>query len=68
MNALVITKNVLVDRLRKLRKELKLGGKNGLTNQKIDTLQNYFGIALNQNSGDLEGNNGNTLPCSRLPC
>ena len=34
------------NRLRKFRKELKLGGKNRLTNQKIDTLQNYFGIAL----------------------
>ena len=34
------------NRLRKLRKELKRGGKNRLTNQKIDTLQNYFGIAL----------------------
>ena len=34
------------NRLRKLRKELILGGKNRLTNQKIDTLQNYLGIAF----------------------
>ena len=34
------------NRLRKLRKELKLGGKNRLTNQKNDTLQNYFGNAF----------------------
>ena len=41
-------------RLRKLRKEKKLGGKNRLTTAKIDTLQNYFGIALRQNVGNLE--------------
>ena len=50
-------------RLRMLHKELKLEGKNRFTNQKIDTLQNYFGIVLRQ-----KGNNGNTLPCFRLPC
>ena len=42
------------NRLRKLRKEKRLGGKNRLTNTKIDTLQNYFGIALRQNIGNLE--------------
>ena len=42
------------NRLRKLRKEMKLGGKGRLTTAKIDTLQNYFGIALRQNVGDLK--------------
>ena len=41
-------------RLRKLRKDKNLGGRNGLTTTKIDTLQNYFGIALRNNVGDLE--------------
>ena len=31
------------NRLRKLRKEKRLGGKHRLTNTKIDTLQNNFG-------------------------
>ena len=34
------------NRLRKLRKEKKLGGKKRLTNKNIDTLQNYFGIGM----------------------
>ena len=42
------------NRLRKLRKEMKLGGKGRLTTTKIDTLQNYFDIALRQNVGDLK--------------
>ena len=49
------------NRLRKLKKTNKaLGGKaNGkedlrLTDAKIDTLQNYFGIALRQHVGDLD--------------
>ena len=42
------------NRLRKLRKEKRLGGKHRLTNTKIDTLQNYFVIALRQNIGNLE--------------
>ena len=42
------------NRLRKLRKAEKLGRANHLTNKKIDTLQNYFGIALRQNTGDLQ--------------
>ena len=37
------------NRLRKLRKEKKLGVTKRLTNSKIDILQNYFGIALRQN-------------------
>lgn len=31
-----------------------LGGRGRPTDAKIDTLQNYFGIALRQNCGDLE--------------
>ena len=42
------------NRLRKLAKEKKIDGKNRLTNKKIDTLQNYFGIALRQNVGNLD--------------
>ena len=42
------------NRLRKMRKEKKLGRKNRFTNRKIDTLQNYFGITLRQNVGNLE--------------
>jgi hypothetical protein len=42
-------------RLRKLKKSNKgLGGKGRLTDARIDTLQNYFGIALRQNVGNLE--------------
>ena len=37
------------NRLHKLRKE-----QNRLANSKINTLQNYFGIALRQNTGNLE--------------
>ena len=41
-------------RLRKLKKNAKwFGGKGRLTDAKIDTLQNYFGIALRQNVGKL---------------
>ena len=42
------------NRLRKLMKEKKLGGAKRLTNTKIDILQNYFGIALRNNTGELE--------------
>ena len=41
-------------RFRKLRKEKNLGGKNWLVNKTIDTLQNYFGIALHDNVGNLD--------------
>ena len=42
-------------RLRKLKKKTKgLGGKGRLTDTKIDILQNYFGIALRQNVGNLD--------------
>ena len=42
-------------RLRKLRSKEHHGGKKGaLTNSIIDRLQNYFGIALRQNVGNLK--------------
>ncbi|GFU66845.1 uncharacterized protein TNCV_894811 [Trichonephila clavipes] len=41
-------------RLRKLKKSTKgLGGKGKLTDKFIDTLQNYFGIAIRSNVGNL---------------
>ena len=40
--------------LKKLKKENKgLGGKGKLTDVMIDKLQNYYGIAIRSNSGDL---------------
>jgi len=41
--------------LRKLRKEKKLGGKGKLTDKMFDCLQNYYGVAVRSNKGDLEG-------------
>ena len=42
-------------RLRKKKKDVKgLGGRGRLTDAKIDILQNYFGIALRQNTGNLD--------------
>lgn len=42
--------------LRKLKKETKgLGGKGKLTNNMIDKLQNYYGIAIRSNPGNLAG-------------
>ena len=42
--------------LRKLKKENKgLGGKGKLTDSLIDKLQNYYGIAIRSNSGNLYG-------------
>ena len=42
--------------LRKLKKEtLGLGGKGKLTDAIIDKLQNYYGIAIRSNVGNLEG-------------
>lgn len=42
--------------LRKLKKENKgIGGKGKLTDSLIDKLQNYYGIAIRSNSGDLAG-------------
>ena len=42
--------------LRKLKKETKgIGGKGTLTDSLIDKLQNFCGIAIRSNSGDLEG-------------
>ena len=42
-------------RLRKLKKSVKgLGGKRKLTDSMIDKLQNYYGIALRSNVGNLE--------------
>ena len=44
------------NRLRKLIREVKgLGGTNRLTGEMIDKLQNYFGIAIRSNVGNLEG-------------
>lgn len=44
------------NRLRKLKLKVKgLGGRNKLTNATIDRLQNYYGIAIRSNVGDLEG-------------
>ena len=43
-------------RLRKLKKNEKgLGGKGKLTHAIIDRLQNYYGIAVRQNTNNLEG-------------
>ena len=70
MNVLVITKKVGC-RLRKLKKNVKgLGGKGRLTDAKIDTLQNYNGIAQRQNVGKLNGKRVITcinVPCCRIP-
>lgn len=42
--------------LRKLKKENKgMGGKGKLTNNMVDKLQNYYGIAIRSNVGDLKG-------------
>ena len=43
------------NRARKLKKRVKgLGGKGKLTDSVIDKLQNYYGIAVRNNSGDLQ--------------
>ena len=48
--------------LRKLKKEKKgLGGKGKLTDNMIDKLQNYYGIAIRSNSGNLEAMKSNIL-------
>ena len=42
------------NRLRKKKKEVKgLGGKKRLTDEIIDRLQNYFGIAIRTNTSSL---------------
>ena len=44
------------NRLRKLKKNVKgLGGRGRLTDATIDRLQNFFGVAIRQNAGNLEG-------------
>ena len=44
------------NRLRKLKTRVKgLGGKGKLTNAIIDILQNYYGIEIRANSGNLDG-------------
>ena len=44
------------NRLRNLKKNVKdLGGRGNLTNKTIDRLQNYYGIAIRSNVGNLEG-------------
>ena len=48
--------------LRKLKKEKKgLGGKGKLTDNMIDKLQNYYGIAIRSNSGNLAEMKQNVL-------
>lgn len=51
-------------RLRKLKENLKnqklcdgkpIGGRNRLTDKTIDTLQNYYGLAIRQNKNNLDG-------------
>ena len=42
------------NRLRKLKKQKKLGGKGKLTNAIIDKLQNYFGMSFRSHVGDLD--------------
>ena len=43
------------NRLRKLKKTVKgLGGQGQLTDRMIDRLQNYYGIAIRSNSGELK--------------
>lgn len=49
-------------RCRKLKKTVMgLGGRGRLTNATIDRLQNYFGVALRQNSNDLKSMKSATL-------
>ena len=41
--------------LRRLKKEVKgIGGKGKLTNELVDKLQNYYGIAIRSNAGDIK--------------
>ena len=48
--------------LRKLKKEKKgLGGKGKLTDSMIDKMQNYYGIAIRSNTGNLEAMTNNVL-------
>ena len=54
MNVLVIIKKGL-EHVFERKKDVKgPGGKDCLTDAKIDTLQNYFSIALRQNIGDID--------------
>ena len=39
--------------LRKLKKEKRIGGKGKLTDKIIDKMQNYYGIAIRSNVGNL---------------
>ncbi|XP_047122418.1 uncharacterized protein LOC124805915 [Hydra vulgaris] len=49
-------------RCRQLKKQVKgLNGKGGLTSATIDWLQNYFGICIRQNCGNLEGMRSSAL-------
>lgn len=49
-------------RLRKLKKTVKgLGGRGRLTDATVDRLQNFFGVAIRQNAGDLNGMKAATL-------
>ena len=50
--------------LRKLKKENKgIGGKGKLTDAMIDKLQNFYGIAIRSNSGDLEAMKSTIYSC-----
>ena len=45
-----------------------LGGAGRLTKVKINTLQNYFGLAIRQNVGDIIGKQNNLMASLDLPC
>ena len=57
------------NRLRKKKKEVKgLGGKKRLTDEIIDRLQNYFGITIRTNIGDLSGMKYIQHSCYTISC
>ncbi|GFS99025.1 hypothetical protein TNCV_1890361 [Trichonephila clavipes] len=71
VNALVMFKKRVGARLRKLKSKNKnLSGKGKLTDSFIDRLQNYYGIAVRSNVGNLSGlqQNVNAHQVSRNRC
>ena len=55
----------LGNRLRNLKKNVKgLGGRGRLTDNIIDKLQNYYGMAIRQNNGDLNAMKSATTAAS----
>ena len=58
------TENVWGTRLRKLNKTEKDLPKLGLTDKLIDRLQNYYGMAIRPNVGDLDTMNKTIFCCS----